>query len=248
MDELVPRLEGLFGGWARADVPLKNVAEVAAESGQHIYLMDRPGAQQSVILAGQLVGPRDNPDEVAFATMSSILGGTFSSRINMNLREDKAWSYGARSVVFDTKAQRPLIVLAPVQTDKTAESLLEIRRELAGIRGERPIEMDELDKVQEFETRRMAGRWETNGEVQGGVMEIVTFGLPDDYFDEYAAELRALELEDVAAAARTSLDLDNFVWVIVGDRERIEGPLGEFGTVRHIDADGRVIGEAAAAR
>ena len=72
--------------------------------------------------------------------------------------------------------------------------------------------------------------------------------LPDDYFDEYAAELRALELEDVAAAARTSLDLDDFVWVILGDRERIEGPLGELGTVRHIDADGRVIGEAAAAR
>ena len=248
MDVLVPRLEELFGGWARADVPAKNVAEVDAEGQPVIYLMDRPGAQQSVILAGQLVAPRDNPDEVAIETMNNILGGTFSSRINMNLREDKAWSYGARSVVFDTKAQRPLIILAPVQTDKTAESLQEIRLELEGIRGARPIEIDELTKVQEYETRRMAGRWESNSEVQGSVMEIVTFGLPDDYFGQYAAELRALGLEDVADAARTTLEPDSFVWVIVGDRERIEGPLGEVGTIRHIDADGQVIGDAAAAR
>ena len=248
MDDLVSRLEDLFGGWARAELPTKNVAEVATEVQPVIYLMDRPGAQQSVILAGQLVAPRDNPDEVAIETMNNILGGTFSSRINMNLREDKAWSYGARSLVFDTQAQRPLIILAPVQTDKTAESLREIRFELDGIRGTRPIEIDELTKVQEYETRRMAGRWETNSEVRGSVMEIVTFGLPDDYFGEYAAELRALGLEDVAEAARTTLDLDSFVWVVVGDRERIEGPLGELGTIRHIDADGQVMGDAAAAR
>jgi zinc protease len=248
MDALVSRLEDLFGGWARAEVPTKNVAEVATEVQPVIYVMDRPGAQQSVILAGQLVAPRDNPDEVAIETMNNILGGGFSSRINMNLREDKAWSYGARSLVFDTQAQRPLIILAPVQTDKTAESLREIRFELDGIRGTRPIEIDELTKVQEYETRRMAGRWETNREVQGSVMEIVTFGLPDDYFGEYAAELRALGLEDVAEAARTTLDLDSFVWVVVGDREKIEGPLGELGTIRHIDADGQVMGDAAAAR
>ncbi|MEJ2312706.1 MAG: pitrilysin family protein [Gemmatimonadales bacterium] len=248
MDALVPRLEDLFGGWARADVPAKNVAEVATRAQPVIYLMDRPGAQQSVILAGQLVAPRDNPDEVAIETMNNILGGTFSSRINMNLREDKAWSYGAQSVVFDTKAQRPLIILAPVQTDKTAESVREIRLELDGIRGTRPIEVDELTKVQEYQTRRMAGLWETNGEVSGSLAEIVTFGLPDDYFGEYAADLRALGLEDVADAARTTLDLDSFVWVVVGDRERIEGPLAELGTIRQIDADGHVVGDAAAAR
>ncbi|MEJ2371071.1 MAG: hypothetical protein P8Y07_09515, partial [Gemmatimonadales bacterium] len=112
----------------------------------------------------------------------------------------------------------------------------------------RPIEVDELTKVQEYQTRRMAGLWETNGEISGSLAEIVTFGLPDYYLGEYAADLRALGLEDVADAARTTLDLDSFVWVVVGDRERIEGPLAELGTIRQIDADGHVVGDAAAAR
>jgi zinc protease len=250
MDELLPRLEGLFGGWPRGDVPTKNIAVVSAEAAPTIYLMDRPDAAQSVILAGQLIAPRDNPDEVAIETMNSILGGTFSSRINMNLREDKAWSYGAQSIVFDTKAQRPQIIFAPVQTDKTAESLQEILTELDGIRGARPIEIEELTRVQESETRSMAGRWETNGAVEGGIAEIVTYGLPDDYFDRYALELRALGLEELAEVARGTIDPGRFVWVVVGDREKVEGPIRELGlgTIRLIDADGQVIGEAAAAR
>ena len=250
MERLVSSLESLLGGWSRGEVPAKNIAQVSPEAGPSIYLMDRPDAVQSLILAGQLVAPKDNPDEVALETFTNILGGTFTSRINMNLREDKAWSYGAFTFVLDTKAQRPMIVYAPVQTDKTAESLQEILAELDGIRGTRPIESDELEKVQEYETRRMAGRWETNGAVQGSVSEIVTFGLPDDHFSRYAQELRALGLDELASVARSTVDADRFVWVVVGDRAKIEGPIRALGlgTIRLIDADGQVIGEAAAAR
>ncbi len=249
MEELEARLERFFGGWAGADVPAKNIAVVPAAAEPTIYLMDRPDAIQSLILAGQLVEPRNRPDEVALETVNSILGGTFSSRINMNLREDKAWSYGAFSFVIDTKAQRPLILYAPVQTDRTAESLRELGIELEGIRGERPIREDELTKVQDYETRRMAGRWETNGELEGGVAEIVTFELPDDYFTRYVEELRGLQLATVADVARATIQPASFVWVVVGDREQIETSLRELGlgTIQLIDADGRVTGTAPAA-
>ncbi|MCZ6478423.1 MAG: pitrilysin family protein [Gemmatimonadetes bacterium] len=243
--ELLPKLERLFAEWEPGDVPPKNIGEVSGGSGSVVYLLDRPDAVQSLIIGGSLIVPKANPDEVAIETVNNILGGTFTSRINMNLREDKHWAYGAFTFIPDTKAQRPLIVYAPVQTDRTSESLRELLAELRGILGPEPITSEELSKVQELETRSMAGRWETNGEVQGGITEIVTFGLPDDYYERYGRQLRALDVAELSAAAREIIVPDGFVWVVVGDRTAIEDPLRELGLgpIRLIDADGRLIDE-----
>ena len=119
LEEIVPKLEAVFVGWTRGEVPDKKIGEVAPATQSVIYLMDRPGAVQSVILASQVIPPKGHPDEIATETMIDVLGGSFTARMNMNLREDKHWSYGARSQVSSVRGQRLLTTVAPVQTDKT---------------------------------------------------------------------------------------------------------------------------------
>jgi zinc protease len=159
--ELTPKLEKLLDGWKQGDIPAKNIGTVEYRSKPVVYLLDRPGALQSVILAGEIAPPRNNPDEVGIETMNNILGGNFGARINMNLREDKHWSYGASSRLISARGQRPFVVIAPVQTDKTKESLAEINKELRGILGDKPPTAEELAKVQANETLSLPGSRET---------------------------------------------------------------------------------------
>ncbi|GIV58498.1 MAG: peptidase M16 [Rhodothermaceae bacterium] len=246
MDEVLPLLEERFGAWQPGDVPQKNIATVAHRPAQAVYLMDRPGSQQSIIFAGHVAPPANNPNEIAIETMNTILGGAFTSRVNMNLREDKGWSYGAFTLLFDARGQRPFLVYAPVQTDKTKESMAEIEKELRAFLTTNPPTPEEVAKAQDNLTLQLAGRWETINAVEGSINDIVRFGLPDDYFDTYAERVRALNPDQVAAAAKEVLHPDNLVWVVVGDREKIEPGIRElgFGTIYLLDADGNVIGES----
>ena len=247
LEELVPRLERLFSGWESGEVPTKNLARVEQQPRSVVYLVDRPGSEQSIIFAGHVMPPKDNPNEFAIDSMNDILGGSFTARLNMNLREDKHWSYGARSIILDAAAQRPFLVYAPVQTDKTKESLAEIRKELTGMRsgGERPPTQEELDKVKDQKTLTLPGRWETNGAVLNDIVEIVRFGLADDYWDEYPGEVRAVDLEDVREQADAALRPGNTVWVVVGDRSKVEAGIRELGLgeIRFIDADGNPVAD-----
>jgi zinc protease len=241
MAEIKPKLEKLFQGWQRGDVPAKNIGTVALPQKQVVYLVDRPGSEQSVILASNLAPPKANKDESAIETMNSLLGGTFSSRINMNLREDKHWSYGAGSLVFDARGQRPFIAFAPVQTDKTKESIAEIVKELKGIVGSRPVAPEELVKAQASLTLTLPGSWETMFALGSSIGNIVRYGLDDRYYDSYANKIRALRVADIVPAANVTIKPDKLVWVIVGDRAKIEAGIRELGLgeIRVIDADGK---------
>jgi len=241
--DLTPKLEKLFDGWKQGDIPAKNIATVRYQPKPVVYLIDRPGAIQSVILAGEIAPPRNNPDEVAIETMNNILGGTFGARINMNLREDKHWSYGARTQMVSARGQRPYLVIAPVQTDKTKESMAEINKELRGIVSERPPTPDELAKVQANETLRLPGSRETMAEVANSIEPLVEYGLPDDYYDKFAGRVRALQVADVEAIAKRVVRPDNLVWVVVGDRSKIEAGVRELnlGELKFLDADGKPI-------
>ena len=179
--ELEPALEARFAGWAPGEVPRKNVGEVDHQAGTAVYLIDRPDSEQSIIFAGHVAPPRGDPRNLQIAAMNNVLGGGFTGRINMNLREDKGWSYGAQSQIIDTAGQRPFLVLAPVQTDRTAESMAEIDRELGSIRtgGDQPPTADELARVKDQRTLTLPGRWETNGAVMADIVQLVRFGLPD---------------------------------------------------------------------
>lgn len=245
MDEIKPALEKRFNGWKKGDVPTKNIGQVAHKSESSVYIMDRPGSEQSIIFAGHIAPPKGNPDEIAIETMNTILGGAFISRINMNLREDKGWAYGAFTFMWDAKGQRPFIAYAPVQTDKTKESMQEIENELKGILDANPVSEDEVDRAQQNQTLTLAGQWETNGAVLGSISEIVQYGLPDDYFTTYTKAVRSLNVDQVSAAAKKVINPDKLVWVIVGDREKIEPGIRElgFGEIKFLDGDGNVLSE-----
>ncbi|MFQ6091249.1 MAG: M16 family metallopeptidase [bacterium] len=243
LDEMAPKLEKMFRKWEPGEVPGKNISSVEHQPKSVVYLMDKPGALQSLIIAGHVAPPKANPDEIAIETMNSILGGTFTSRINMNLREDKHWSYGARSILVGARAQRPFLVYASVQTGKTRESLAEITKELRDIQGERPATQDELTKIQKNKTLKLSGSWETMTSVASSISQIVRYGLPDDYFETYPDKIRALTVDDLSRAAKKILRPDNVVWVVVGDRAKVEESIRELGfdEIDLIDGDGNLI-------
>ena len=241
--ELTPKLEKLFAGWKAAAVPVKNVSAVPLAPKSVVYIVDKPGATQSVILAGHIAAPPNTPHEIAIQAMNDGLGGTFSSRLNMNLREDKHWSYGAGSLLFGARAQRPFIAYAPVQTDKTKESLLEINKELRALLANRPVTAEELARIQANETLSLPGSRETLNAVGFSITDLVQFGWPDNYYDTMAGKIRALTTSDLDAAAKQVIHPDSLMWVVVGDRVKIESDIRELnlGKVRLVDADGNPI-------
>jgi zinc protease len=244
MAEIRPRLERAFAGWGQGDVPEKNIGTVAQQPRSTVYILDRQEAIQSLILVGNVAPPKANPDEPAIETMNMVLGGSFLARINMNLRENKHWSYGSFTFLRDAKGQRPFVAYAPVQTDKTKEALIELRQELNGILSQRPATAEEIARAKSELTLTLPGNWETMGAVAGSLSDIVTFGLDDRYFDTYGDRIRAQDAATVTAAAKEVIHPDRLVWVVVGDRSKVEAGIRELklGEIRFIDADGKPIG------
>jgi predicted Zn-dependent peptidase len=244
--QVVPLLEQQFGDWrpepgvalARPTIP-----EATPATAPQVYLLDRPGAQQSTVLVGQLMPSSRAPDRVELNTANAVVGGTFTSRINMNLRESKHWSYGARSSLPETVGQRPWLLSAPVQSDKTIESIAEIRRELAGFVGPQPATPDELSKIVERDVRALSGQYETNAAVASAIADIVRFGRPDDYVRTLKQRLEGQTGAGVRQSANAAFRTDALTWVIVGDLATIEAPIRQLGlgTVQVLDSDGKVL-------
>jgi zinc protease len=248
MAEVKPKLERLFDNWDPRDVPNKNIADVALREKEAVYIIDRPGAEQTVLLAANIAPRQGSVNEIAVEAMNEVIGGSFTSRVNMNLREDKNWAYGAFTLMLDTKGQRPFIGYAPVQTDKTMESMAELKRELSEFLDARPATDDELEKVKDNATLSLPGRWETSAAVLQDIGQIVTYNLPDDYWNTYASNVRRLSLDQVNTAAEQIIKPDNLVWVVIGDREKIESDIRnlEWGDITLLDVDGNELVPTAA--
>ena len=239
--EITPQLEKAFGAWKAGPVPNKDIAQVAAPAKPLVYLLDRPGALQSVIVGAQLAPPRSSPDALALDIVNDVFGGTFSSRINMNLREDKHWSYGVRSQLTSAIGQRPFISISPVQTDKTGAALGELVKEYRNIAGGKLIANDELRFALENRTLRLPGSFETAGQLAGAYSTILQYGLPEDYYNTYTEKALALTPSQANALAARSFAPDRLVWVVVGDMSKVEQDVRaqNLGEVRRIDADGK---------
>jgi len=207
--------------------------------------VDKPGAAQSIVSIGQVGVARDNPDYFALQVMNDMLGGSFSSRLNMNLREDKGYTYGAGSGFGFRRGAGPFTASAGVQTAVTKESVIEFMKELNGIRGERPVTQEELETSKQSLIRGLPQGFETNGQIAGQLSALVTYDLPDTYFNEYFSKINAVTLADVNRVANKYLTPDKMAIVIVGDRSTIEPRLREIEvwgkTITYLDAEGNPI-------
>jgi zinc protease len=241
MPELTAKLEKAFSSWKPGETPVKKMSDVAARPRKTVYILDRPGADQSYVLAGELIAPKANADEIPFEVFNDAFGGAFVSRINMNLREDKHWSYGSFSFPVDARGQRMWMVMAPVQTDKTKESLSEVVKELKSVVAERPLTTAEINDAKDRQIKTLAGRWETGAAVSSALGEIVTYGLPDDYYTTYSDQVRGATDAQVNAAAKKFVNTGQMVWVVIGDRAKVEAGIKELniGDIVLLDADGR---------
>jgi len=232
MDELKPMLERQFGNWqTKADgkPPQKRLPQIQPPEKPRVFLVDRPGSNQATIIAGNVAPPRSNDQNIAMKTANAILGGMFNSRLNLNLREAKHWSYGARSVLLDARSQQPFFAYAAVQIDKTAPAMKEMRSELTAIGGQRPATDSELSAAQANLTRSLPGENETTGALAGTLTESVIFDLPDDYYEDYVQRVDALKPEQLNDAARAMIDAGHLTWVVVGDLDRIAQPIRALG-------------------
>ncbi|MEO0674814.1 MAG: insulinase family protein, partial [Pseudomonadota bacterium] len=190
--------------------------------GPRVVLVDRPGSPQSFILAGHVAPPTGVDNNIAISAMNEIVGGSFNSRMNTNLREDKGWSYGARTVLVGAKGQRPFVLLAPVQTDKTGASIAEIKKEFADFFGDRPASAEELERVKLDNVRSLPGQFETSGSVLGSLLSSARFNRPTNYPATLPEKYRALDVPQISEAAAQVLRPDQLIWVIIGDAEKIE--------------------------
>jgi zinc protease len=227
--EIRPKLEKVFAAWKPGETPKKNLADVNLPAKSVVYLVDRPGSEQSLILAGSVAPRKRAETEIPIEAMNNVLGGDFAGRINSNLREDKHWSYGAQTIIPDVRGERLFLVYAPVQTDKTKESLAEISKEFRGILGDRPATAAELSRVKTTETLRLPGSQETMAQVSASIEELIRCNLPDNYHETYASKVRELTLTDVNKAAAEVVHPDQLVWVIVGDKSKIESGVRDLG-------------------
>jgi zinc protease len=241
--DIKARLDKLLAGWkGEGERPITRGPALAIEKPV-VYLLDRPQAAQSVIRVAIAADPSGSPRDLAIDAMNDFLGGAFTSRINMNLREDKGWSYGSRSSIRSARGPRAFVVNAPVQTDKTKEAMLEVQKELTEILSTRPTTGEELAKTVASTTLSLPGRWETNSAVLGSLAELVRNNYARDHWSTYAERVRALTPADLDAAAKSVVRPNQAVWIVVGDRAKIEAGVREagIGDVVVIDADGRPV-------
>ncbi|WP_374275646.1 M16 family metallopeptidase [Brevundimonas sp.] len=243
--ELQPRLERAFSGWrAQGAMPQRPSPVTPPQAGERpeILIVNRPGPQ-SIIYGGRLVGEFDPTTQMSIDAANNALGGSFTSRINMNLREDKGWSYGAGGGVGLARGQRVFGVSTGVQADKTAESLAELNRELTEVRNDRPITEQELAAARANIVQGMAGGWETNAAVGGDLASMVVYGVPQDYYAGYAEGVNTTTVQTAAEAIDFIVGDGPTTWVVVGDRADIEPKIRalNIGDVRVVDIYGNPV-------
>jgi zinc protease len=241
--EITPKLESLFASWKSGDVTKRTIPQVAEPEKDVVYLVDRPGSGQSVIVGLQLAPPSNDPNSIPLELVNDIFGGNFASRINMNLREDKHWSYGVRSVLQPAVGQRPYFSVSPVQTDKTKEAFAELVMEYKNIVGSKPITQAELEDEQSNATLALPGSFETVQQLSGAYGSILQYGLPEDYYNTYTQKVLAVTPATANEIADKYIQPGHLIWVVVGDMSKVEAGIRELnvGEVHKIDADGNPV-------
>ena len=232
MERLLPLLEQAFGDWQAPGTPkpAKNLAATIPAPRARIVLIDRPNSPQSVIYAGRVLPITGRtPDMESLDLANEVLGGGFLSRLNSDLREDKGWSYGVYSAVREPVGPRSFVVAAPVQADRTGDSIRAILANIKAFPAGKPVDAEELNRVTDGNIRALPNRFERNSDVLSAIAASELLGRPDDYYETLAGRYRAIDAGAIDAAADTYLQPGALTFVVVGERRTVEPQLKEIG-------------------
>jgi len=219
-DQVEQKINSLFGGWQRGDIPQLTYGEAPKSAATTIYLIDKPGAAQSSFRIGGVGVPRSTKDYFALTVMNTILGGSFSSRLNQNLRETRGYTYGASSRFDMRRAAGPFTASAEIVAAKTDSALLEFMKELNGIRQSVPV--DELSRAKRYLQLQLPGNFETTQQIAAALVPVALYGLPFDYYNNYVQNIESVTQADVNRVAQQYINPGSLAVVIVGDRKTIE--------------------------
>jgi predicted Zn-dependent peptidase len=242
MAELLPALEEAFGDWplpANA-APRKNIAVATPPAGRKLIVIDRPNSPQSVLLLARvlpLTGTQPGMEPLDLA--NEVIGNGFLSRLNMNLREEKSWTYGIRSSLAGVAGPRSLTVYTPVQSDRTADSIRLILEDMSQFAsGAKGVDEAELQRVTDGNIRGLPNSYETNSQVLGALLNNQLYGRPDDYQRRLPGIYREIDAPKIDAAAREYLSPDSLAIIVVGDRKQIDDQLAGLGMeIEYLSAD-----------
>ncbi len=224
-EAITSTLEQVLKSWKPGEIRKQSLPEPPAAKPVTVYLVDKPAAAQSVLAIGHVGQPRGTPDYFPLSIMNAVLGGQFSSRLNLNLREDKGYSYGVRSHFAFRIGPGPFEAGGSVQTGVTKEALVELLKEIHDITGARPVTDAELAFAKDRTIKGFPSRFETTFGVAGTLADLVLYSLPDDYFTTYPSKVEGVGKEDVERVAKKYLDTKHLTILIVGDRSKIEEKL-----------------------
>ena len=230
--ELLRLADDAFAGWTGGELlhDLQGAPEGSADAGSaHLAIVPREGAAQSELRIGHLSARRDTPDYAPLLVMNAILGGQFVSRINMKLREEKAFTYGARTGFDWRRGVGPFFVQTSVHTAATAEAIADTLAEISGLRGSRPATAQEMSLAQASLTRGYPRNFETTQQVARSVAQLALFDLPDTYFEQFVPKVNAVTADEVTRVAHTYLDPSRAIALVVGDRLATEQSLAALG-------------------
>jgi predicted Zn-dependent peptidase len=252
MERLLPLLNRAFGAWTPPPTraPTKAIDTAVPAPRPRIVLVDRPNSPQSVNFAGQVLPltGRD-ADKEALDLANEVIGGGFLSRLNTDIREEKSWSYGVSSAVRAPVGPRSLVVLAPVQADRTGDSIKAMIADMKAFPARKGVQPVELQRVTEGNIRALPNRFETNAQVLGAIVINDRLGRPDNYYATLPARYRAIDAQAIDTAARTWLQPEGMVFVVVGDRTVVAPQLARLGmTVEAVDSGGAAASTAPLSR
>ena len=219
-DELKSKLESIFGSWQKGDIQTEKLKDAEQVNKRMVYLIDKPGAPQSVIYIGRVGVPRSTADFNSMNIMNTILGGSFSSRINMNLREKHGYTYGAHTYFDYRVSAGPFVATSSVQTEVTDKSLTEFFNELNGIRN--PIPEDELNRAKNYIALSYPNNFQTVANIAAGIETMVEFNLPENYFNDYISKVLNVNEDEVNQTAQKYILPNQMIVVVVGDKAKIE--------------------------
>jgi zinc protease len=230
LDQVRSALEARFGNWAaEGTAGSKAFSGSPQPSAPRIVLLDRPNSPQSVILAGQMTGLDPRNELLTHQAANQVLGSGFMSRLNIELRENKRWSYGAGGGFTWLENAVPYVISAPVQADRTADSIRAIQQQVRDFLSTSGVTAAELTREVNGTTRELAGRFETSGAVLNAMLQNDVWRRPDDFYDTVAQKYRSMTAEQLDTAMRGTLDPDRFVWVVVGDAATVKPQLDTLG-------------------